>query len=182
MGRQRGRFCSPEALGERGVTEDELTIFTRIIHRVRTGDSPNACWEWTGSVSGRKPCQYGYVRLPRLPTKTPAHRWLYQFLHGQIPDGMVVRHTCDNTRCVNPKHLDVGTQRQNVIDMFDRKRVRRDGEHHPGAKISWEQVREIRFLAKCGVSRKEIGQRFGLTRFHVHDILTGRRWKEESAA
>lgn len=52
------------------------------------------------------------------------HRHVYEAIHGEIPFGMVVRHRCDNDRCFNPAHLEIGTLADNVRDMDERGRRR----------------------------------------------------------
>lgn len=75
------------------------------------------CVEWTGRRTAT-----GYGRLVRGGKHLYAHRWTYQQEHGPIPAGMLVRHTCDNPPCVNPEHLVLGTQADNMRDMAERGR------------------------------------------------------------
>lgn len=75
----------------------------------------NGCWLWLGHIRG----QWGHGGFDR----TAAHRFSWALHNGGYPDaGLVVRHKCDNPVCVNPKHLEVGTQKDNVADMVDRGR------------------------------------------------------------
>lgn len=67
----------------------------------------------------------GYGQLRRQGRRWLAHRWAWTQVNGPIPDGMVIRHTCDNPSCVNADHLVIGTQSQNMADMVERGR-------HPG--------------------------------------------------
>lgn len=79
--------------------------------------NPYHCWEWLASTDGRG---YGQFRLNK---KTPkAHLVSYELTYGPRPNDLVVRHTCDNTLCVRPDHLILGTQYDNVRDMITRKR------------------------------------------------------------
>lgn len=82
-------------------------------------DIGNGCWNWTGALSA------GYGILARGWKKSPykAHRLAYELFVGPIPDGHVVRHACDNPRCINPAHLITGTQRDNVLDAVARNRL-----------------------------------------------------------
>lgn len=77
-----------------------------------------ACWIWTGPTNNHGYGRFGGSRY--------AHRVSYQLAHGPIPPGMVVLHRCDNPPCVNPDHLSLGTQRDNVRDMVTK------GRHNPG--------------------------------------------------
>ena len=89
-------------------------VKTRLLlrHKVE-GD----CWKWTGYTDGR----YGLISIKGKEEK--AHRASYQTFVGEIPKGMVIRHKCDNTLCVNPNHLELGTQLDNMKDMADRGRA-----------------------------------------------------------
>lgn len=75
------------------------------------------CWLWTAQINQNG---YGMFSVKGLPVR--AHRFAYELLVGPIPDGMVVRHACDVPSCVNPSHLLVGTQADNLRDMRQRGR------------------------------------------------------------
>ena len=76
------------------------------------------CIEWTGSVD-----RDGYGKLEKWHNGKRvqfAHRWAYIQAHGDIPEGMCVRHKCDNRPCINPDHLEVGTHADNMQDRLAR--------------------------------------------------------------
>lgn len=87
--------------------------------------APDACWEWLG-VRGQRGHGRFYLN-PRQPT-IPAHRAALIFTGIEVPQGATVCHHCDNPPCVNPAHLFVGTQLDNVRDMIAKGRSRA-GEH-----------------------------------------------------
>lgn len=90
--------------------------------------SPSECWPYLGVIT-----QHGYgtmsITVAGVSRPVGAHRIAYRIAKGPIPDGMVVMHSCDNPRCVNPAHLSLGTQRENMADMFAKGRKRAPKKH-----------------------------------------------------
>lgn len=80
------------------------------------------CWDWTGpkAIAG-----YGRFRVNNRIEF--AHRFSYRLHHGELVEGMVVMHSCDNPKCVNPEHLSQGTKSDNALDMYAKGR-------HPGKR------------------------------------------------
>ena len=78
---------------------------------VKQAEAPY-CWIWTGA---RNPRGYGVFGGSRLSRSGRAHRWSYERLVGRIPSGLYLDHLCKNAKCVNPKHLEPVTQRENVL-------------------------------------------------------------------
>lgn len=76
------------------------------------------CWEWTKATNN---IGYGMFRFDSNGMRT-AHRVSYELYNGPIPKGMIVCHTCDNPKCVNPDHLWLGTQLDNYLDMVSKGR------------------------------------------------------------
>jgi hypothetical protein len=106
-----------------------------------------------------------------------AHRFIYQMTHGLLPDDLVVRHKCDEEPCVNPRHLIEGTLSDNTRDKFERGRgPNRKGEKHPLARLSDNDVREIRQLRALGRKEATVAEQFGICRAQVYRIVTGRNW------
>jgi HNH endonuclease len=129
------------------------------------------CIEWIGGRDARGYGQFYYKK---------AHRFAWEITYGPIPEGMHVLHRCDNTWCVNPDHLFLGTHADNHADKVRKGRQAR-GETHGCAKLTEDQVREIRAMASDGLSKRGTAQRiaemFGITRIHVYYICSRRSWR-----
>lgn len=136
-------------------------------------DETSGCHLWTASttLSG-----YGQIKLPRQRRQIPAHRLSYLIHRGEIPDGLRVLHKCDNPLCVNPDHLFLGTQADNMADMVAKDR-HLSGERSPLARLTEDGVRTIRSLAASGVSQKEIARQFGISPMQIGRIVLGTRWQ-----
>jgi hypothetical protein len=127
------------------------------------------CWPWNGTLTRR-----GYGVISRgTGTQIRAHRVSYVLEHGPIPDGLLVRHTCDNPRCVNPKHLLVGTNYDNAQDAVGRGRMAA-GERSGRAKLTAAQACQIR---DGGESPSWVAKKFGINESAVRKIRTGERWR-----
>lgn len=138
-----------------------------------------SCWLWTGGTRNR-----GYGQnCHRL-----AHRLVWEFTHGTIPDGMFVLHKCDIPACVNPDHLFLGTQADNVADMDRKGRGNRPGtkgEENGQSIYTDEQVRAVRRMygpprgrgaRNKGITQHEVAKRLNVSRAFVHDVVNNRSW------
>lgn len=97
--------------------------------KVAFGDG---CWEWQGTRSST-----GYGVMHWDGRLTGAHRIAWTLIHEEpIPDGLVVRHTCDNRPCVRPDHLLIGTRADNSRDMVERGRSTRKTHCKRGHDLS----------------------------------------------
>lgn len=138
-------------------------------------NAPNGCWEW---LAYRDQRGYGQYRLTRQRKSDLAHRLAWADKNGPIPDGMFCCHHCDNPSCLNPDHIFIGTQLDNVKDCREKGRFRNPptyyGEDHPRAVVTEEDVRWIRGLAHIGAVR--LGKLFGVSRQVIHHILKRNTW------
>lgn len=153
-------------------------LVARFEAKVTKGD---ACWLWQARLDKK-----GYGRFSvggRQGGMRLAHRVSWEFNRGEIPAGLCVLHKCDNPRCVNPDHLFLGTQLENIADCQGKGRDRRGefpsqaGTANSQAKLTEAEVREIRGL-RGKLSQRGIAKRFGVNQATIGKILTGKRWQE----
>lgn len=141
--------------------------------KVRLGP-PNGCWLWTGAGV---PNGHGFLALGKRPTIQPfyAHRIAWVLAHGAIPDGVAVLHSCDVCRCVNPAHLFLGSQGDNVRDASQKGRLHVPRPNHPRRKLTDAQVEEIRMLASGGLPQVRLAERFDVSRACISQLVAGIR-------
>jgi len=150
----------------------DAETFVRFMRLVHVPEGRGLCWTWTGNKPDGR---YGHFSLGMKTVK--AHRWLYQLINGPIPEGLVIRHKCDNPQCVNPMHLERGTHAENQRDKHARGRApNRKGEKHPLARLTDEKVIEIRKLAGCGMTQPAIAEKFGVNRQQIGRIVRRENW------
>lgn len=129
------------------------------------------CWEWNRS---RNWAGYGATRYNGQ--STGAHRAYHAHYNGPIPAGMLVMHSCDNPCCVNPAHLSLGTQRDNMHDRDRKGRNRNNpGALHGAAVLTPDGVRAAFALREQGWLQREIASALGVTPVNVCQILNGKR-------
>lgn len=134
---------------------------------------PNTgCWIWTGALFTNG---YGVFRHEGHNLK--AHRFSYYLHKGTIPPGMIVCHKCDNRYCVNPAHLFVGTQQDNVDDMISKGRKHLPkGELHGSSRLKSSDVVSIRRLASTE-KHTSIALRYAISRQYVSEIVNHKKWR-----
>jgi predicted XRE-type DNA-binding protein len=121
------------------------------------------CWIWKAATTN------GYGVFHAFG-ESKAHRVSYRYFVGDIPEGMVVCHTCDNPLCVNPTHLFLGTQRDNMQDMISKGR-------HCKQKLFAEDIESIRQLyAETDLSQYKLAEMFGVSQNHICDIVNMKKW------
>jgi len=132
----------------------------------------NGCWLWRGCIERR-----GRYERPVLTLGSRhscfhfgASRIAYYLHNGIDPGELEVCHACDNPLCVNPQHLWLGTQRDNLTDMVAKKRHR----PAPARKLVADDIRRIRNAVG---SQQEIADRFGITQANISAIRLHKTWK-----
>ena len=133
------------------------------------------CWEWTAS---RRKDGYGQFNIAgRIQL---AHRIAYQLYVGEIPEGMCILHHFDNPSCVNPSHLFLGTQADNMIDCMNKDRgFHPVGEKHWNAKLTGEQVGVIRQMSSDGARNVDLVKLFGVSKQTISAIIHGQNWANQ---
>ena len=133
---------------------------------------PDDCWKWTGAR------RLGYGRLNVSGKTWNAHRLAYTLAVGPIPVGINVLHSCDEPPCFNPAHLSLGTQTDNMRDMRQKNRWRAHiGSGHGMAKLTEEQIKDIRQRRMSGERLQLIAESYGVTKALVHQIVHRKIWK-----
>lgn len=138
---------------------------------------PDDCWEWQEGLSD--PGQYG--KTTRDDISDYAHRVAWELFHNEkIPDGMCVLHKCDNSKCINPFHLFLGTKGQNNTDRAQKGRnANVTGEQHPNAKLDELQVKQMRELYATGnYTHKSLSVIFFVSPATVGKIVRNERWSK----
>ena len=141
---------------------------------------PSGCWEWQG---GRLKGGYGQLRLP--DGHVLAHVFSWRLHKGPVPKGLLVCHKCDNPPCVNPEDLFLGTHQDNADDRTAKGRSvyvgspGLHGEANPSAKLTAEQVAEIRriyvpYLFPC----RKLAEEFHVSKHQIENIVNGVSWRE----
>lgn len=140
--------------------------------RVPSHLPPSLCWPWEGNrdIEG-----YGRLKIYVPKNVVKAHRQMWVFTFGDIPQGQVVRHKCDNPPCVNPSHLELGSSVDNRMDAVKRGRAAK-GEQNGLSKLTEIEVLAIRQLHREGFNNEEIAVGFGVRRTSIRSILLGRTW------
>ena len=149
----------------------------RVWSRVKIG-KPNECWIWQGYVSHG----YGTLRVMKAPGSKAqrhlrAHRLAWWLENSEpLPPDMLVIHSCNTPLCCNPRHLRLGTHKQNMEDV--RKAGNQAGAKNGNAKLTAQAVVAIREARQSGQSLKAIAEAHKIKVSSVSSICLGKIWKD----
>lgn len=133
-----------------------------------------SCWLWTaGKAQG-----YGVFKLNGKIAKAYRHSWA--LANGPIPKGGWICHRCDNPPCVRPSHLFLGDRLANMHDMMEKGRARHlhgAGHPRPMAKLTNENVRQIKMMLLDGMSNQIIADKFSVDQSNISHIKRGFTWR-----
>lgn len=152
------------------------TVEERLWSRVEK--MPSGCWEWQGY---RMPFGYGQIGIEDHKVTT-CHRVAWELTNGPIPDGLLVRHKCDNPPCCNPDHLELGDDFDNMRDAVERGRIAREFRL-PVTVLSAEDVRDIRARYRkytvpgqrgYRTTADQLAKEYGVSRQYIAAVAAGR--------
>ena len=153
---------------------------TRFWNKVDTSGGQGACWFWTAGLRSG----YGVVKLRGRTVS--AHRAAWELHHcATILRGYSVLHSCDTRQCCNPRHLRLGTHKENSADAVSRARTARGTQNgfytaperrSHDAKLTVSQVKEIRWLYYWGNSCRALAAEFGINRSGIYKLVWGKSW------
>lgn len=164
------RRCTSHSRGAAAFVRDRQTLSDRI-ERLTERGAANGCWLYAGKLfrSG-----YGQFTLTTDAGRRTvlAHRVAFEVANGPIPDGMVVMHACDNRQCINPSHLSLGSQADNMADCYKKGRNPR-GEKVGNSILTEDQARSIKYGGEPTLAAAE---RYGVSRRTIWMIRKGMAW------
>lgn len=169
-GRSQSCGCAGAEASRKSILRNRkpvVPIAERFWSKVAKGEG---CWEWQASLNTHG---YGQFTTQKGCEARQAYRVAYELTFGPIPNGGHILHQCDNKLCVRPDHLRLGNHAENMREAGERGRMRR-GELAPGAKLTADDVRQIR---ASGKSRDELGAEFGVNPRYISEIVSGRAWR-----
>lgn len=137
-------------------------------HVIKNG--ANECWMWNGACDSHG---YGIIGSGGAGPIKLSHRLSFELHNGEIPHGACILHQCDNRQCVNPMHLFIGTNLDNVRDKLSKGRHPR-GEASPRAKLTEANVRQILL---SGEPPTALAKRFNTDPSNIVNIRKRRSWK-----
>ena len=166
--RCHGKFPKYCSIGcGRKSTDD---VATRLAKKAKLAKS--GCIEWTASLSTSG--GYGQISIDGRPRR--AHRVAYELAHGQIPRDMQICHRCDNPKCINVKHLFLGSNTDNIKDMLNKGR-NSHGDSHYRAKLTRKKVMQMRHRRSNGETYRRLADTFSVSLSATYNAINGKTWR-----
>lgn len=171
FGRVKKHYCSNACRHE--GNKSKLSLQDRFEQYIFY--SPDGCHYWIGADGTGG---YGAFAFKSRDFRR-AHRVSYTIYRGDIPDDKLVCHSCDNRKCVNPHHLFIGDQKDNVLDAHKKGRARVicRGEGHIDAKLNEQKVIDIRKRIANGERKADLAREFFVKQTTIHALVTRKSWK-----
>lgn len=167
------RILQPHGCPVCGEKKSRIKDYVKRFNSKLSLPTKNGCIEWTGHLNTT-----GYGMIGVQHKSVVVHRFSWELVNGKIPDGLLCLHKCDNPKCVNVEHLFLGTQQDNVDDMFRKGRAKRaSGENHYAARFNKKQIKKIRKLYKEGHGQTEIAKIFNTKQNTIFNIVHYNCWK-----
>jgi hypothetical protein len=155
----------------------ELEVYERFSTKYNILDS--GCWKWKGALDKDGYGDFWVTLSKNTKRNFAAHRASWELFRYEIPQGLSVLHKCDNPWCVNPDHLFLGTQMDNIRDRDSKNRWKpRYGETNPVSKLTSAQVIEIRKLLSNGCRGMDVAAKFNVTKQNICSINKNRTWRQ----
>lgn len=132
------------------------------------------CWEWKAATTEGG---YGYFRFNGRPQNANRVAWI--LTKGPIPDGIFVCHRCDNRKCVNPDHLFLGTNQNNLDDMKEKGRSSR-GEKNTMHRYTEATIYRVKQMKVQGYTREKTAKETGVSQSTISMIWNEKTWKHIS--
>lgn len=183
------KFCSMKCRGHTGFRPGgtyRMCTASREekIARLRKSFEKNVirqefCWDWKGPINRGG---YTVMTCNKQNGAETGHRASWMLYKGDIPKFKHICHSCDNRRCTNPEHLWIGTHQENNADKISKGRGAKNsppimkGSENPSAKLTTDQVMEIKKLILSGVSCSSIGRKFLVSKQTILRIKNGKNW------
>ena len=156
--------------------------YIRFFDKVKITDN---CWIWTAAKD-----RGGYGQFFLNKTMVKPHRYSWEYFRRKIPDGLCVCHKCDNPPCVNPDHLFLGTMKDDIQDAIKKGRFHQNnqgfkkghdlnkGEKHYNAKLTKEQVKDIRRkYVPWKYTQEKLAKEYNVSQSRISEILSNKYWK-----
>jgi len=168
--------CNPDHLIAKNYSDKEFPELKKskdkeyILGNIEK-DPKTGCWNWTGSI---KDTGYGQIGTwdneKKKHVTLKAHKVAYELWKGPVPKGVWVLHKCDNRKCVNPDHLFLGNNSDNIIDCSMKGR-------HGLAKLTEYKVRRIKKLYSEGYSQRDLALKFSVSKHTIYSVLQNKTYR-----